>query len=232
MRKMRKNLNLSVAVMLSLTLCSGCSNMNSTTKGALFGAGGGAVLGAGIGAIAGGGKGAAIGAGVGTIVGAATGTIIGKKMDKQKAELEKIQGAEVATVTDENNLQAIKVTFDAGILFATGKSDLNQSSIDALTSFAETLKSNPDTYVGIQGHTDNTGSRSLNEKLSLERANSVANFLRGKGVQDSRMTTEGKAYDVPVADNTTVEGRAKNRRVEILIKANEKMIQDAQKESM
>ncbi len=228
---MRKNVSFIWVSALSLLVCMGCANMNNATKGALFGAGGGAGLGAGIGAIAGGGKGAAIGAGVGAIVGTAAGTLIGKKMDKQKAELEKIQGAEVATVTDENNLQAIKVTFDAGILFAIGKSDLNQTSINSLTSFANTLTNNPDTDIIIEGHTDNTGTRALNERLSLERANSVASFLRGKGVDASRMTTEGKAFDVPVADNSSEAGRAKNRRVEILIKANEKMIQEAQQET-
>ncbi len=227
---MKKFFNvLTVGVLGVALLTSGCANMNSSTKGTLIGAGGGAGLGAGIGALAGGGKGAAIGAGVGAIVGAAAGSIIGRKMDKQKAELEKIEGASVATVTDENNLQAIKVTFDAGILFATGKSDLNQTSINALTEFSKTLTSNPDTDLIIQGHTDNTGSRSLNEQLSFDRANSVKSFLVGKNVAGSRMVTEGKAFDVPVADNNTADGRAKNRRVEILIKANEKMIQDAQK---
>ncbi len=227
---MKKSLNvLTIGILGISLLASGCANMNNATKGTMVGAGGGAGLGAGIGALAGGGRGAAIGAGVGAIIGAAAGSIIGKKMDKQKAELERIEGASVATVTDEKNLQAIKVTFDAGILFATGKSDLNQTSIDALTDFAKTLNSNPDTDLIIQGHTDNTGSRSLNERLSLDRANAVKSFLVGKNVAGSRMVTEGKAFDVPVADNNTVEGRARNRRVEILIKANEKMIQEAQK---
>ncbi len=229
---MKKSLNvLTIGILGVALLASGCANMNSTTKGTLMGAGGGAGLGAGIGALAGGGRGAAIGAGVGAIVGAAAGSIIGKKMDKQKAELERIEGASVATVTDENNLQAIKVTFDAGILFATGKSDLNQTSIDALTDFSKTLNDNPDTDLIIQGHTDNTGTRAINERLSLERANAVKSFLVGKRVAGSRMVTEGKAYDVPVADNNTAEGRARNRRVEILIKANEKMIQEAQKQA-
>ncbi|MGE4567939.1 MAG: OmpA family protein [Bacteroidales bacterium] len=229
---MKKSLNvLTIGILGVALLASGCANMNSTTKGTLMGAGGGAGLGAGIGALAGGGRGAAIGAGVGAIVGAAAGSIIGKKMDKQKAELERIEGASVATVTDENNLQAIKVTFDAGILFATGKSDLNQTSIDALTDFSKTLNDNPDTDLIIQGHTDNTGTRAINERLSLERANAVKSFLVGKRVAGSRMVTEGKAYDVPVADNNTAEGRARNRRVEILIKANEKMIQEAQQQA-
>ena len=109
--------------------------MSNTGKGAAIGAGGGDALGAGIGALVGKGKGAAIGAAVGGAVGAGTGALIGRKMDKQKKELEAIEGAQVETVTDANDLQAIKVTFDNGILFATNSSQLSSSSRDALTKF-------------------------------------------------------------------------------------------------
>ena len=228
---MRRLFNFITVSILSVAILSGCASMNSATKGGLLGAGGGAAVGAGVGALAGGGKGAAIGAGVGAVVGAATGTIIGKKMDKQKEELARIQGAEIETITDENNLQAIKVTFNAGILFATGSSTLSQASANALTNFAQTLNNTPDTDIIIQGHTDNTGTRAVNEKLSLERAQSVKSFLSGKGVGSVRMATEGLAYDKPVASNDTAEGRTQNRRVEVFIKANQKMIEDAQKES-
>ena len=97
-----------MAAMLSAALlmtgCAAFQNMSSTGKGATIGGGGGAVAGAGIGALAGGGKGAAIGTLVGAGVGAGVGALIGKRMDKQKAELEKIEGAKVETVTDENNV--------------------------------------------------------------------------------------------------------------------------------
>ena len=215
---------LSGALLLGATGC----NMNNTGKGALIGAGGGGAAGAGIGALIGGGKGAAIGAAIGTAVGATAGSLIGKKMDKQKEELSKIEGAKVESVTDQNNLQAIKVTFDEGILFKTGKSDLSQSSRDALNNFATSLLENPQTDVTINGHTDNTGSRAVNEKLSKERAQSVANYLIGKGVPSKRLTTNGLAYDVPVADNSTAAGRAQNRRVEVYITANEQMVKDAE----
>ena len=106
-----------------LLLSSGCSSMTNTGKGALIGGGGGAALGAGIGAIIGGGKGAAIGSAVGAGVGAGAGALIGKKMDKQQKELEEQlkQQAQVEQVKDQNGLQAIKVTFNGGILFPTGK---------------------------------------------------------------------------------------------------------------
>lgn len=215
-------------VMISSLVLSGCGSMNNAWKGTLLGAGGGAALGAGIGAIAGKGKGAAIGAAIGTAVGAGAGAIIGHKMDKQKAELEKIQGAQVDTVSDKNGLKAIRVTFADGILFQTGKSALNQTSQKALGDFAQSLLNNPDTDVNIYGHTDNTGSRDVNQKLSEERAATVKNFLTGKGVNSVRLTTKGMAFDEPVADNSTADGRAKNRRVEIFISANTDMIKKAE----
>uniref|UniRef100_UPI003217BA7D OmpA family protein n=1 Tax=uncultured Draconibacterium sp. TaxID=1573823 RepID=UPI003217BA7D len=224
-----KKTNVFIAVIVSMAIImGGCASMNNTTKGGLLGAGGGAAVGAGVGALFGKGKGAAIGAAVGTAVGASAGVLVGKKMDKQKAELEKIEGAKVETVTDVNNLQAIKVTFDSGILFATGKADLSAGSKLALTDFASSLKNNPETDVTIYGHTDNTGSREINERLSMERAQSVVYFLTQNGIQGNRMTATGMAYDQPVADNSTAEGRRQNRRVEVFITANETMIEQAE----
>ncbi len=112
-------------------LLSGC-NMNNTTKGGLIGGAGGGALGAGlgaaIGALAGGSSGAklgaAIGAGVGVAGGATAGVLIGKKMDKAKAAAQAVDNAQVETVTDKNGLEAVKVSFDNGILFMKGKSDL------------------------------------------------------------------------------------------------------------
>ena len=216
------------SVVFSGTVFTGCASMSNTGKGAAIGAGGGAALGAGIGALAGKGKGAAIGAAVGAAVGSGTGALIGRRMDKQKKELEAIEGAKVESVKDVNNLEAIKVTFDNGILFATGKSELSAASREALTKFATSLKASPDTDITIYGHTDNTGSRAVNEKVSLERAQAVANFLVGQGISRSRITTEGLAFDQPVADNSTAAGRAQNRRVEVYITANADMIKKAE----
>ena len=228
-----KNLKVMTALFLiGSILLTSCSSTNKATKGGLLGGAGGALVGAGIGALVGHGKGAAIGAAIGGAVGAGTGVLIGKKMDKQKAELEKIEGAKVETVTDANNLQGIKVTFDSGILFATGKSDLNASSKTALIKFANSLKGTAETDVTIYGHTDNQGSRDINLKLSNDRAASVAKFLNTNGVQYDRMKTEGKAFDMPVADNATPAGRAQNRRVEIYITANKQMIQEAEQNKL
>lgn len=215
---------LSAAMILGIGSCG----MNNTSKGAIFGAGGGAAVGAGLGAIFGKGKGAAIGAAIGTVVGGTAGVLIGKKMDKQAKELAQISGAQVDTITDSNNLKAIKVTFDGGILFATNKSDLNQNAKNALTKFAASLQNNPQTNVQIYGHTDNTGSLEVNQRLSKARANSVLNYLMNSGIASSRMVSDGYDYQFPVASNDTPEGRAQNRRVEIYISANEDMIQAAE----
>ena len=221
-----------LCIMLSATLLvgtTGCSSftMNNTTKGALIGTGGGAAVGARVGALAGGAKGAAIGAVIGTAVGATAGTLIGRKMDKQQQELEQIEGAQVEEVVDQNNLQAIKVTFNGGILFATNKSDLSGTAKQSLSEFAVSLMNNPQTDIVINGHTDNTGTRAVNDRLSKERAQAVANYLIGSGVASNRMTINGLAYDFPIADNSTEAGRAQNRRVEIYITANEAMINAA-----
>lgn len=216
-----------VAVAAAALVMVGCSSMSNTGKGALYGGGGGAALGAGIGALIGGGKGAAIGAAVGGGVGAGAGALIGKKMDKQQAELEKIQGAQVEQTTDQNGLQAIKVTFDSGILFATNSSTLSQASRDALSRFATSLKTTPETDVTIFGFTDNTGSREVNDRLSQQRADAVDAYLVSQGVAQARMSAKGLAWDNPVADNSTAAGRAQNRRVEVYITANEAMIEQA-----
>ena len=207
---------------------SGCGSLTNTGKGAMIGTGGGAAAGAGIGAIFGKGKGAAIGAAVGAVVGGVAGTLIGKKMDKQAKELAEINGAQVDTLTDQNGLTAIKVTFDQGILFKTGKSDLSASAKNSLDQFAVSLQNNPQTNVQIYGHTDNTGSLAVNQRLSKERAMSVLNYLNNAGVAKSRMVSDGFDYQFPVASNDTEAGRAQNRRVEVYISANEQMIQAAE----
>lgn len=203
--------------------------MNNTGKGALIGGAGGGAVGAGIGALAGGGKGAAIGAAVGVAVGAGAGALIGNKMDKQKKELQEklAQQAKVEETTDQNGLKAIKVTFDGGILFPTGKTTLNATAKTDLTNFAANLKSNPDTDVAIYGFTDNTGSLAANTKVADGRANSVKSFLETNGVAASRLVAEGRPMTDYVASNETAAGRAENRRVEIYIFANEEMIQKA-----
>ena len=223
---MKKTLS---ALVCTALILSGCGNMSNLAKGSAIGAGSGAAAGAGLGALIGkDGKGAAIGAAVGTAVGAGVGALIGKKMDKKAAELaDVLEDANVEVVTDANDLQAIKVTLESGILFKTSSSTLSEESKIALKKFAANLADLPDTDLTILGHTDNTGTAEYNEKLSVDRANSVASYLQTCGLSRSRMKIEGRSYLEPIADNNTPEGRQQNRRVEIFISANEKMISDA-----
>ncbi len=219
-----------VALSLSLLFTTGCSSMTNTGKGALIGGGGGAGVGAGLGALIGGGKGAGIGAAIGAAVGAGAGALIGKKMDKQEAELKEqlAQQAQVEKVTDQNGLQAIKVTFNGGILFPTNGTTLSANAKNDLTSFANSLINNPNTNVQIYGYTDNTGSMAVNERVATGRADAVRNYLLNSGVSGTRLTAEGLPMQDYIASNETAEGRAQNRRVEIYITANETMIQQAQ----
>ena len=206
----------------------GC-NVSNTAKGTAIGAGGGAVVGAIIGKMAGN---TAIGAVIGGTVGATTGAIIGKKMDKAKKEAEAVKNAQVETITDANGLEAVKVTFDSGILFATNKADLNATSKASLTQFAEVLKENRDMDIAIIGHTDNTGSDAVNNPLSKNRAQSVSKYLKSQGVASAQIKTiDGQGSTNPVADNSTAEGRKQNRRVEVYMYASEKMINEANAEA-
>jgi len=216
-----------IALLSSAMVLSSCG-LNRTVKGGGIGAGAGAAVGAGVGAIAGGGKGAVWGAGIGAILGGTAGAIIGNKMDKQAAELEQIEGAQVEKV---NAGEAIKVTFESGILFATNSSTLNTASRSSLDKFATSLQNNPDTDVKIYGHTDSTGSDAINNPLSQRRAESVYNYLISKGVSGARIVSQGFGSTQPVADNSTVAGRSENRRVEVYILPNAKMIQEAKEQA-
>ena len=222
-----KNLKSIAAGLCAAMVLVGC-NVSNTAKGTAIGAGGGAVVGAIIGKMAGN---TAIGAVIGGTVGATTGAIIGKKMDKAKKEAEAVKNAQVETITDANGLEAVKVTFDSGILFATNKADLNATSKASLTQFAEVLKENRDMDIAIIGHTDNTGSDAVNNPLS-KNAQSVSKFLKSQGVASAQIKTiDGQGSTNPVADNSTAEGRKQNRRVEVYMYASEKMINEANAEA-
>ena len=222
-----------VSVLSILTagmLATGCSSMNNTGKGALVGGGGGGVLGAAIGGIIGGGKGAAIGAAVGGSVGAGAGALIGRRMDKQAAELQKelADKAKVEQVKDSNGLDAIKVTFESGILFPTNGTSLSATAQQELSQFAQSLINNPGTDVRIYGFTANTGSMAVNQKVASGRAASVLSYLANSGVAPTRLSAQGIPMADYVASNETAAGRAQNRRVEIYITADKQMIQQAE----
>ena len=207
-----------------LAAVAGCASMSQKEKGALIGAGTGAVLGGVIGNQAGN---TAVGAIIGAAVGGAAGAYIGNYMDKQAAEIESdLEGATVERIGE-----GIKITFDSGLLFAVGKSELQSASRTNLTNLAAILNKYPDTEVLIEGHTDATGSDESNLTLSRNRAQSVANFLEGQQVLVTRFTIMGYGEAQPIATNDTDAGRAANRRVELAIMANDKLKDVAEKKA-
>ena len=226
------------ALAMALVL-SGC-NMNNKAKGGLIGTAGGGAVGAGLGAAIGalingsqGAKlGAAIGAGVGAAGGATAGTLIGKKMDKAKAAAEAVANANVSTVTDKNGLEAVKVTFDNGILFKVGKSDLQAAAQNSLRQFAtNVLNVYTDCDVDIYGFASSDGSDATNLTLSQNRANAVSNYLTNTcGVRASQIKkTTGFGEDPAylIFDAAGKEDRNASRRVEVYLYASEAMINAA-----
>ena len=102
-----------------------------------------------------------------------------------------------------------------GVTFDTNSAHLTSASNAVLDRVAEALKANPDVRVEVGGHTDNTGTKAINNRLSTERAKAVKDYLVGKGVSASRLESKGYGSKEPIADNKTADGRAKNRRVEL-----------------
>ncbi|WP_369998745.1 OmpA family protein [Winogradskyella sp.] len=212
-------------LLLILTNCKAIDNANNKQKGAVIGATGGAIIGAIIGNNVGKGGNGELGAVIGGVVGGTAGVLIGKKMDEQAQEIEnEIPGAVVERVDD-----GIVVTFDenSGVYFATDKYNINQQSQTTLNKLAGVLTEYPDTNILVVGHTDNTGSDSYNMTLSKNRAYAVTNYLQSKGLSSGRFTTNWFGESQPMHDNSTAEGRSKNRRVNIAILPNEDMISEA-----
>jgi outer membrane protein OmpA-like peptidoglycan-associated protein len=219
---MKKTMRLPIALFLSLTLLFGsCANWSKTAKGAATGTAAGAAVGAGIGALAGN---TAKGAIIGAVVGGAAGTAIGVYMDKQAKELEEeLEGATVERVGE-----GIAVTFDSGLLFGFDSYALSNAKKEDLRELAGTLQKYPDTNIIIEGHTDSKGADAYNQTLSENRANAVADYVVAQGVSRSRLTTKGYGETSPVASNDTDEGRAQNRRVNVIIIANEELKEKAE----
>lgn len=221
MKKLKSKIVLISLIFAALSiLISGCGSFTKTEKGAAIGAGGGAVIGGFIGKAAGN---TALGAIIGGAVGGTAGGLIGHKMDKQAAEIK--QTVPGATVTREG--EGIIVKFDSGILFDIDKTDVKPVAQASLKKLALSLQNNAQTNILVVGHTDSTGTASHNMDLSLRRAGAVKSYLVAAGVAGSRLNTQGKGETEPIADNRTPEGRVQNRRVEIVIVANDQMKQQA-----
>ncbi len=202
-------------LILAMTAMSwGCQSTNNTGRGAGIGAAAGGILGGIIGSNSGS---WAKGAFIGAVIGGAAGALIGNYMDKQAAEIDhEVKGAKVERVGE-----GIRVVFDSGILYSTGSSTITSTSRYNIEKLARILNKYGDTNVVIEGHTDSVGSETANQYLSEERAQSVANLLKAYGVAQSRLSPVGYGKTRPVSTNETEAGRRLNRRVEVLIYANE-----------
>ena len=215
-----KTATFGVAFALVCLMAASCNSFTKTQKGAAIGAGAGGVIGAFIGKSAGN---TALGAVIGGAVGGTAGAFIGKSMDRQAAEIR--QTVPGATVTREG--EGIVVKFDSGILFDVDKYNLKTEAQSNLQNLAASLQKNPETNVMIIGHTDSTGSAAHNIDLSVKRADAVKNYIALANVDPNRLSVQGKGDTEPIADNGTPEGRAQNRRVEIVISANDQMKKQA-----
>ena len=227
-----RNVKVAAVFMSGLIVLSGCG-MSNTAKGGLIGGGAGAAAGAGVGYLIGkNGKGAAIGAAVGAAVGTGAGLLIGKKMDKaKKAAAAAAAAAQVESVKDANGLDAIKVTFDNGILFQTGKYNLQAAAQNELKKFAaEVLNVYTDCDVAIQGYASSDGSDQTNLTLSQNRANSVKNYLTGSCSVNANQIKEAKGYGETnlVLDANGKEDAKASRRVELYLYASKAMIEAAE----
>ena len=219
-----KKLSLHLVILGAVLIMAGCASWNKTQKGAVVGTAAGGAMGAVIGNAAGN---TALGAIIGAAVGGTTGAVIGNKMDKQAEEIAKtVPDAKVERVGE-----GIVVEFNSNVLFAFDKSDLSADAKTSLDKLVKVLDTYPDTDIEVQGHTDSKGSLAYNQNLSENRAAVVSGYLKDKKIDYSRVTIKGFGETVPKYDNETADGRAQNRRVEFLISANEKMIEDAKKEA-
>jgi outer membrane protein OmpA-like peptidoglycan-associated protein len=196
-------------------LLSGCESMSPRAKGTAVGAGVGAVAGAAVGSATGGKAGT--GAAIGGVLGAVAGNLWSKRQEDRRIAMEQAtQGTGVdVTRTADNQL---KVNIPSDVSFDTGSATIRPQMRAVLDPFAASLKDDPKAQLTIVGHTDSTGSEAVNNPLSVQRAQSVRDYLSSRGVATGRVLTEGRGEREPVSDNTTDTGRAKNRRVEILLR--------------
>jgi outer membrane protein OmpA-like peptidoglycan-associated protein len=219
---MNSNANtvLTITLIASLLAMPACTTINpytgekqtsKATEGSAIGGVLGAILGAATASKGHRAEAALIGGGIGAIAGGGAGYY----MDVQEAKLrQKLEGTGIRVEREGNDLHLI---MPGDITFATGSSDLNSRFFEILNSVAIVLQEYKSTLVTVAGYTDSTGSAEYNQKLSERRAATVALYLHGRGVAKERLAAIGYGEKHPVASNSTAEGRAKNRRVEITL---------------
>ena len=190
-------------------LVSGCANMTDTQRSTAIGAGVGALAGAAIGDSR---QATLVGAGVGAL----GGYIWSNQMAQKKAAMEQATAGTGVAVTQTSDNQ-LKLNIPSDISFDTGRSDIKPNLRPILDQFAQGLSSQPNTEIRIIGHTDSTGSDSINDPLSVNRAANARDYLVARGVDGRRIQIDGRGSHAPIADNNTERGRAQNRRIEIFL---------------
>lgn len=213
-----------LTAILAVLSVAGCSALGDTGKGALVGAGAGAAGGAVAGAILGD---TAKGAIIGAAVGGTAGAIIGRQMSRQAEELEQ----EIDGATVEQLEEGIAIKFDSGLLFGFDSATLSPTAQSNLQKLANSLETYDNTNVHVIGHTDDTGPDEYNQRLSEQRAQSAVDYLTTLGVTPDRLIVRGLGEEDPLVDNDSDENRAMNRRIEVVIVANEEFREEAQEQS-
>ena len=204
-----------VGLASSILFATGCADLSPRERGTAQGAGIGAVAGAVIGSVTGGNAGS--GALIGGALGAVGGNLWSKRMEDRRIALEQsTRGTNVEVSRTADN--QLKLNIPNDISFDTGSYTIKPQLRAVLDPFATSLRDDPAARIAIIGHTDNVGSDATNNPLSVERAQSVRDYLTARGISGARVETAGRGEREPVADNTTEAGRAKNRRVEIFLR--------------
>jgi outer membrane protein OmpA-like peptidoglycan-associated protein len=207
-----------LAVLTAAALAlAGCENMSERERGTAKGAGIGAAAGAVLGGVTDGRSGAGTGAVLGGAIGAIAGNVWSKRQEDRRRAMEeatKGTGVEVSRTPDNQ----LKLNVPSDISFDVGSAAIRPELRSVLDQFASSLHNDPSTLLRIIGHTDNTGSDAINDPLSVQRADSVRDYLGDRGVAASRVQTAGRGAREPVANNDSAAGRAQNRRVEILLR--------------
>lgn len=201
------------AFVLASSVMAGCS---TTTGNTAAGTGVGAAIGAGLGALIGdSSKSAAIGAGVGAIAGAIT----GYNWDRIVGKVDEAGGKQLGISTTKMPDGSLRLNIPEGATFDTGSATLKANVFPVLDALASEMTAAAQLRIKSVGHTDNTGDAQLNQRLSVNRANSVLSYLASRGITAERMSSEGRGFNDPIADNGTPAGRAQNRRVEVYLYA-------------
>ena len=220
MTRTKSPILIALAGALALSACTdpaqlgGGSNNPNTQQGALIGAGAGALLGA----LSKGDGNRGDAALKGAVIGGAIGAGIGYSLDKQEADLRRDLGNDDVTIT--NTGDRLIVTLPQDILFATDSFAVRPDLQRDLYSVAGNLQSYPNSTIQIIGPTDSDGDAAYNQQLSERRASAVSNVLLNAGVAPRRIQAFGRGESQPVASNLTPQGKALNRRVEIVILPN------------